>query len=326
MTRPVGGSESPGPEPRLWAIVLAGGDGRRLRSLVRVVHGDDRPKQFSSPDEGETLLHRTLRRLRPMVPPERTILVTRRDHDRYVREALAGQSPVRVFAQPEDRGTAAAILWPAQWIAAMDPGAVVAVIPSDHFVENDGAFVDHVRGVVAALSGDQRTILFGARAMSADSGYGWIELAQPTHDLEADLFGVRAFIEKPAPPRAEECFTRGDLWNTMVAVAGASALTDLVRDALPGLGTTFGEIARLADGSSEPVERAFAACPTADFSRQVLEASPDRLLVSRLPSLSWADWGTPERVLRSLTGAGITPRWANELALASVGSGSPGRP
>ncbi len=310
-----------GHEPRIWAIVLAGGDGRRLRSLVRVVHGDDRPKQFAAPDEGESLLRRTLRRLRWIVPPERTIVVTRRDHDRYVREALADQSPPHVFAQPEDRGTAAAILWPAQWVAATDPGAVLAVIPSDHFVEDDRAFATHIRGTVSALSDDRRIILLGARPTSADPGYGWIELAQPIHGLGGDLFRVRTFLEKPAPMRAEACFRRGDLWNTMVVVARASALSDLVRTALPSVGTALGQIARAADGASRPVEHAYAACPTADFSHHVLEVCPDRLLVSRLPPLSWADWGTPERVLRSLAEAGVRPRWADGIAVGSSGSG-----
>ena len=249
------------------------------------------------------------------MPPERTILVTRRDHDHYVQEALAGQSPPHLFAQPEDRGTVAAILWPAQWVAATDPGAVVAVIPSDHFVDDDQAFVDHIRAVVSALPDARRTILLGARPTSADPGYGWIELAQPIRGLGGDLFGVRSFIEKPAPTRAEQCFRRGDLWNTMVVVARASALSELVRTALPSVGIALSQIVRTADGASRQVKRAYSACPTADFSHHVLETGPDRLLVSRLPALSWADWGTPERVFRSLADAGVRPRWAGSVAL-----------
>jgi hypothetical protein len=32
----------------LWAIVLAGGEGVRLRALTRRLYGDDRPKQYAA--------------------------------------------------------------------------------------------------------------------------------------------------------------------------------------------------------------------------------------------------------------------------------------
>ena len=41
--------ESPESEHgNLWAIVLAGGEGVRLRSLTRRLYGDDRPKQYAA--------------------------------------------------------------------------------------------------------------------------------------------------------------------------------------------------------------------------------------------------------------------------------------
>ncbi len=34
------------PTPRTWAVVLAGGEGSRLKPLVRRLFGDERPKQY----------------------------------------------------------------------------------------------------------------------------------------------------------------------------------------------------------------------------------------------------------------------------------------
>jgi len=42
--------------PHRWGIILAGGDGVRLRSLTRFICGDDRPKQFCPPLGEGTLL------------------------------------------------------------------------------------------------------------------------------------------------------------------------------------------------------------------------------------------------------------------------------
>lgn len=44
----------------IWAIVLAGGQGRRLRPLIQRVHKDDRPKQFAALLGSRSLLRQTL--------------------------------------------------------------------------------------------------------------------------------------------------------------------------------------------------------------------------------------------------------------------------
>lgn len=43
-----------------WGVVLAGGDGTRLRSLVKLICGEERPKQFCPLFGGRTLLYYNL--------------------------------------------------------------------------------------------------------------------------------------------------------------------------------------------------------------------------------------------------------------------------
>jgi hypothetical protein len=54
------------------AIILAGGERSRLRSLTRRLVGDDRPKQFCPVLGGETLLAQTRRRATHVAAPSRT--------------------------------------------------------------------------------------------------------------------------------------------------------------------------------------------------------------------------------------------------------------
>ena len=68
----------------LWAIVLAGGEGMRLRGLTRRLYGDDRPKQYAALVGARSLLRQTLDRVGLLVPPERTVVVTLASHARYV--------------------------------------------------------------------------------------------------------------------------------------------------------------------------------------------------------------------------------------------------
>ena len=116
-----------------WAVILAGGDGMRLRSLTRRITGDERPKQFCPVIGGGTLLEQTWRRTSQVVPPERTLLVFTRRHERFYQPLVSELKARHVVAQPENCGTAAGILYPFLRLAALAPSpqATVAVFTSD---------------------------------------------------------------------------------------------------------------------------------------------------------------------------------------------------
>ena len=69
-----------------WAVVLAGGEGVRLRSLVRSALGDERPKQYVPIFGGRTLLGQTLDRVGIGFAVDRTIVVTMEQHAAYTAE------------------------------------------------------------------------------------------------------------------------------------------------------------------------------------------------------------------------------------------------
>ena len=96
----------------LWAIVLAGGEGVRLRPLVRELCGDERPKQFAKIVASKSLLSHTLDRVALKISPEQTVIVTCRAHGKYMAQEVPETPRQRVLVQPEDRGTAAGIFFP----------------------------------------------------------------------------------------------------------------------------------------------------------------------------------------------------------------------
>jgi mannose-1-phosphate guanylyltransferase len=301
----------------LWAVVLAGGEGVRLRPLVRRVFGDERPKQYARLVGARSLLGDTLARTALAVPQERTVVVTHRGHATYLAaEFREGESPT-VLPQPYDRGTAAGVLYPACWIAWRDPEAIVAIFPSDHFILEERRFMDHVVGTAEqARRNPDRIVLLGARPTRPEPEYGWIEPGRPIAFIQDEpVCDVRAFWEKPSPERALRCFAEGHLWNTFVIVGAARTLVEAGRRHVPMLTRRLDRIGAFAGTPHETwaTHQAYLLAPRANFSQDILQACPERLVVSRLPDLLWCDWGTPERVIESLRVAGITPPWMKAL-------------
>jgi mannose-1-phosphate guanylyltransferase len=64
--------------PPIWAIVLAGGDGIRLKDLTLKIDGDSRPKQFSRIFGDRSLLGHTRERLKPIFGDDRLMFVVTR--------------------------------------------------------------------------------------------------------------------------------------------------------------------------------------------------------------------------------------------------------
>src|SRR5689334_7558933 len=96
----------------LWTIVLAGGDGTRLRSLTRALHGEDVPKQFASIQPGESLLQSTLRRVARWSRPEKTVVVVAQERESLARDQIRAFGEFHVIAQPKNVGTGPGIMLP----------------------------------------------------------------------------------------------------------------------------------------------------------------------------------------------------------------------
>jgi mannose-1-phosphate guanylyltransferase len=323
LSTPVSSAPDSSDRGHAWAVVLAGGQGIRLRELTRHVYGDDRPKQYAVLTGSKSLLRQTLDRVSRLVPRQQIAVVTMAGHSAYATAELKHETPTpHVIEQPRDRGTAAAVLLAAHWILARDPAAMMVVLPSDHFVGEDEAFMGHVGDALGFLErqGD-RIVLLGAQPSEPETDYGWIELGEPLPSSgPSQLYRVRHFREKPTQAIAEELYRGGALWNTFVFAGRATTLVEAGSDCLPALHERLIRLSRFLGTEHErwAIRQAYELSPRANFSQAVLERCPRKLAVVRLSAVSWRDLGTPRRVVKTLGELGMQPDWLRTLQPSTV--------
>jgi hypothetical protein len=123
-----------------WALVLAAGDGSRLRSLTTTTDGVAVPKQFCSLYGGPSLLQDALDRAKHVAPMSRVCCIVASQHRHWWSAALSGLPSANIIIQPENRGTAHGILLPLMVIFARDPDAQVVILPADHYLRDEATF------------------------------------------------------------------------------------------------------------------------------------------------------------------------------------------
>jgi mannose-1-phosphate guanylyltransferase len=305
---------------QVWAVILAGGEGTRLRPLTQLISGEDCPKQFCPVYGGKSLLAQTRARLAKVIHPDRTTFALVKSHERFYKSELADVTPRQMIVQPENKGTTAAVILSLLRITALAGDPVVAFFPTDHYYQNEAGFNGCLdRAVTVAEHHPDTVVVLGAEAEQAEVEYGWIEPG--THfdcHFTKGLLRVSRFWEKPSYPTAQALLARGCLWNTFVMVGRASLFQTLVGNTLAlSVLHELTAARRYRDDPTNPAthEKLWASLTAGDFSRQVLTLSTQYLAVLPIGDLGWSDLGTPERVRAAMARSGIKPSWQETAEL-----------
>ena len=274
----------------VYPVILCGGSGTRLWPLSRARY----PKQFIPLIDGsdDSLLSATLRRLHPDNGFQPPTLLTHNDQRFLLRDEVrrTGITPREILLEPVARNTAPAITAAALSIAAEDPEAVLAVMPSDHLIDTVEAFAATIRQA-AAIAAEGRLTLLGVAPTQPHTGYGYIRMGPA---LAAGACEVAAFTEKPDAETARQYLSNGGhVWNSGIFVLPVTAFLEEVelhapeviehaRAALDDAQSDLG-FRRLA---GEP----YAQCPNISVDYAVMEKTA---LAAVMPlETGWSDVGS----------------------------------
>lgn len=280
-----------------WALVLAGGDGMRLRELTEMLAGEPIPKQYCRITGDRSMLEATLARIAPLVAAERTLVVVNRNHLTFATAQLAGLPAGNVLVQPCNRDTGPGILWSLLELERRSPGAHVAMFPSDHFVANDAAFRACVRRAARVVDEfPDKLALLGIEPDHAAPGYGYVvpSAALPLDD-RVPAYHVATFREKPDRALARRILRRGALWNSLVMVFRAARVLELLAAVRP---ESHREIAAAGDDAGA-LARVYASAAPWNFSSDFLAHVPHEMIVLRAEETGWSDWGTRQAIERT---------------------------
>lgn len=213
----------------VWGVVLAGGAGTRFWPLSTPTN----PKQFLPLVTGKSLLADTVGRFAPLVPPERTLVVTGASLVDAARRAVPELPPENFQGEPRPAGTAAALAWAARTIAARAPGAVMCCVHADWAIANEPRFRETLAAAATVAVQRGALVTVGIVPTRPDPGFGYI---LPGELLNGSARRVSRFYEKPSRERAAELIAYGGLWNSGIFVWEAARFLAELKERTPEIG------------------------------------------------------------------------------------------
>lgn len=211
---------------------------------------------------------------------------------------------ILVLSEPAARNTAPAIALACRFLEhryadIKKSDRTVIVLPADHMIENLEVFREDVEKA-SNLASAGKLVTFGLKPLRPETGYGYIEVADPF----LDGFVVHKFHEKPDEEKAKEYVRAGRFyWNSGIFTFPVDTMQAELEKFEPGI---YDAIARYTFEGISP-EKAdtelydiYEKVPSLSIDYAVMEKTERAAMVPA--SFDWSDVGSWDEVARIFEG------------------------
>jgi len=269
-----------------YAILMAGGVGSRFWP----VSTSSFPKQFHDMlGTGVTLIQKTFHRLSKLIPTENIYILTNEKYNDLVLEQLPEVTQKQVVLEPAMRNTAPCILYASLKIQKENPDAVMVVAPSDHWIEDEAAFINNLQTSFDKCTDENVLMTLGIQPTSANTGYGYINFEKG----ETAIKKVHQFTEKPDEETAEKFLASGNyLWNAGIFIWSVETIVTAFQKFQPTLYALFEKGIAVYNTNEEAtfIEANYGKSENISIDYAIMEHAKD---VYVLPAtFDWNDLGT----------------------------------
>lgn len=270
-----------------YCVIMAGGVGNRFWP----VSNEACPKQFSDIlHTGKSFIQQTYERLSHIFDKNHLYIVTGSQYENIVRQQLPEIPDKNILKEPFRRNTATCIAYAAFKINKIDPTATMVVVPSDHFITNDHAYLQDIQEGIAFVEQNRGLLTIGIHPSRAETEYGYIQIKKQQENTK--ISPVKTFTEKPDKELAQKFFESGDFyWNAGIFIWQVQDILYEIRKHMYDLYVLFENDHWLNTMQEETfINRIYGECPNLSIDYGILEKSSQVYVLKG--EFGWSDVGT----------------------------------